>query len=228
MRLTADELRKRYAFDFRVIRELDGPVLTVRAFRSTADLESDRYAITSIENGHQATRYRIDYHVRTLIARGRWQETTSIGFDLSVDDYPTHEPANWIMSDNAPFSPHFRRGSPVCTGELWSAARGHVLFAHLVLHVARLLNWDEVARGGGYSGWNEDAIRYHRDHFAGRPLNSSLRLPTLPVHVTHGEPSDDHLFQGTRAPHAAADENLFGLADSDHKMFSRTKRLGSS
>lgn len=234
MRLTADELRKRYAFDYRVVRELDGPIITVHAYRSTADLEADRYRITSTDDGGLATRYRIDYHVRTLIGRNVWQETTSVGFDLSVDDYPTREPANWIISHDVPYSPHFRKGSPVCTGELWGERQGHVLFAHLVLHVARLLNWDEVARGGGYSGWNGDAIRYHQEHFAGRPLDPSLRLPALPAHVTHGTPAEADLFDAAPARWPAATDDFFqsstpgaASADSD-QMFSRMKRLGGT
>jgi hypothetical protein len=233
MRLTAQELRKRYAFDYRVVRELDGPVLTVRAFGSTRDLETNTNPIESTDSAEQATRYRIDYHVRTLIGRGQWQPVTSIGFDLAVENYPTGEPANWIISDHIPYSPHFRKGSPVCTGEMWSDAGGRLLFAHLVLHVARLLNWDEVARGGGYVGWNLDAIEYHRQHFAGRPLDTSLRLPPLPAHLTHGESVEDGLFELGAGSATGGDDDFFRscgprpAADSDD-MFTRVRHVGGS
>jgi hypothetical protein len=213
MRLTSEQLRTRYAHDFDVVSELNGPVIAVAAFESSRDLQHGRSPIVSSDRAHLARRYRIDYHVPTLIGPGRWQSTTSIGFDLSVDNYPFHEPANWVISRHVPFSPHFREGAPVCTGELWEQGRGHLLLAHLVLHVARLLNWDEVARGGGYRGWNGEAIRYHREHFGTRPLNPDLRLPTPPPHLTHEGPSEHLLFSpGRPAGPRPGEDALFGPA----------------
>jgi|SRR5215472_12308045 len=214
MRLTAQQLRSRYALDYRVVTALDGPVIAVRAFRSSRDLESNRNPITTPDDGHLAQRYRIDYHVPTLIGPGRWQQTTSVGFDLfSADNYPFGEPVTSVISAETPYSPHFRKGAPVCIGEFWQEANGQLLLAHLVLHVARLLNWDEVARGGGYQGWNGEAIRYHREHYGNRALNPDLKLPVPPVHLTHDALDDALLFSsGHGAVPRRNDDDLFAPA----------------
>ena len=188
MRLTQEQLRSRLRFDWRVLAEMWGSVIEGRSYASTCHLERRAQPILSLAEAHRATKYRVDYHVPTLVGRGRFAPVTTIGFDLSVGDYPYQPPATWVVSDHVPYSPHFRRGAPVCIGDFWGAGRQPVLLAHLVVHVGRLLNWDEVPRGGGYAGWNRDATEYWRSTYR-RPLNPGLRLPSLPGHLTHGTPA---------------------------------------
>ncbi|HXM58935.1 MAG TPA: hypothetical protein VOB72_26275 [Candidatus Dormibacteraeota bacterium] len=185
MRLTQEQLQSRLRFDWHVLSEMWDPVVVGWAYASTSHLERRWDPVESIAQAHRATKYRVDYHVPTLIGPGTFAPVTTIGFDLAVGDYPYQPPATWVVSEHIPYSPHFRRGAPVCIGDFWEAGRGQVLLAHLVIHVARLLNWDEVLRGGGYVGWNREAIEYWRRHYQ-RPLNPGLRLPSLPSHLTHG------------------------------------------
>lgn len=60
-----------------------------------------------------------------------------------------------------------------------------MLLGQLFNHVARMLNWDEELPAG-YAGWNGAAIKYHRRHYRGKPLNPQLRYPVPPVSITHG------------------------------------------
>lgn len=204
--LSVEQVRTRLAFDYRVVRHMNGSIFDAEAYATTDDLAHRRDPITGDE-GEQAKKYRVRFRVPTLIGPGSFAPETEIGFDLGVREYPTAEPLTWVLSDHLPFSPHFKAGAPICLGEIWAEARGHMLLGSLLVHVARLLNWDEVARGGGYVGWNRAAIAYHAEHFRGRPLNPDLRYPSLPLELTHGL-SSEPLFSATRAV-AAARQGLF-------------------
>ena len=184
--LTPDQLRSRLDLDFRVLHDMSSPLFTATAFRSAADLRQRRTPVLHATDGRDATHYLVTFHVPTLIGPGRFSATTTIGLDLTVRGYPFVEPLTWLESDPVPFSPHFKRGAPVCIGEAWQQAGGRMLLGQLVIHVCRMLNWDEIARGGGYVGWNPDAIAYHHEHYGDRPLTEGLAYPTLPAHLTHG------------------------------------------
>jgi len=84
----------------------------------------------------------------------------------------------------------------VCIGdELWKNQRGYVTLGHLVMHIARMLNWDEKGRGRGYVGWNAKAIEYHRKHYGDRPLDSAIVYPRLPLWLTATEPEESSGFE---------------------------------
>jgi hypothetical protein len=51
-----------------------------------------------------------------------------------------------------------------------------------------LLNWDEVGRGPGYSGWNAAAISHHKNFYGGRPINPSITYPVLPLWLAGDRP----------------------------------------
>lgn len=215
--LSVHELRKRLELDFIVVERMNGDLLRAEAYRTHDDLAQRRNRIVAAVDGHEATRYRVAFAIPTLVGPGTFASSTEIGFDLGVPSYPHAEPATWIISPHVPYSPHFRRGFPVCIGEIWQLAQGRMLLGSLLVHVARLLNWDEVARGGGYVGWNAEAIAYHQRHYQGRPLNADLRYPTLPAEITHDAPTDDVLFRqvNRRGPfdeHASGGDELFSRA----------------
>jgi hypothetical protein len=185
--------QSRLRFDWNVCQRMfnqppaeDLARIIVAAYRTTSDLQQQINPITSADEAHLATRYRALYHVPTLLGPGNFTPVTEIGFDLATGNYPFSEPATWIISSHVPYSPHFRQHAPVCLGELWPEAKGRMLLGQLIVHVARLLNWDEVARGGGYRGWNGQAIDYVARQHKGGPLNRRLRYPVLPVDFTHG------------------------------------------
>ncbi len=181
-RLSPEQLGKRLQLDYRVCHYMFGTVFSGEAYRTAQDLEQRTNRIISLNEGHLAKKYRIDFYVKTLVGPDQFSDLTSISFDLDVPNYPYTEPATQILSAQVPYSPHFRQYSPVCIGEIWTRANGHMLLGQLLVHIAKLLNWDEVGRGGGYIGWNGAAIEYHRRVF-GRPLNEKLRYPVLPSDV---------------------------------------------
>jgi len=54
-----------------------------------------------------------------------------------------------------------------------------------LIHLARLLNWDEPL-GPGYGGYTPEAATWWRKNI-NRPLEPSLRYPALPVDLLYGE-----------------------------------------
>lgn len=193
-RLTPEELKSRLRLDFQVFQRMQGTIFTGEAYRSKVDLDGRRNPITSVDQGHLATKYRVDFHVKTLIGPGRFANLTTIGVDLEVGNYPNAEPATWVITKPVPYSPHFKEGYPVCLGETWERSKGWMLLGQLLVHTAKLLNWDEIGRGGGYAGWNRAAIDHHQQVYHGRPITPDLVYPMVPpefygIAPSHGQPS---------------------------------------
>jgi hypothetical protein len=182
-RLTPQQLAERRTGDHRILRQMVGPTFDFTAYRSVTDLQHRRHPITSDADGQHATAYLIELRIRTLIGAGKFRDATRIGIDTNVAGYPQQEPNTFLLDTPVPYSPHFRQGMPVCIGGYWADREGQVLLGHLVVHIARLLNWDEVARGGGYVGWNAEAIAYHAHHYGARPLDPDVVYPALPGSV---------------------------------------------
>jgi hypothetical protein len=161
-------------------------LLSLAAFASAADLRAGKGAVVDPADGHRALHYLAVYHpLKTLCGPGEFMDKTSIHIDLSANsNYPFSPPASWVIG-RMPWSPHFKQGTVVCIGDLWDV-RGTTLLAHLIRHHARLLNWDERERGGGYIGWNGEAIAWHRVHYGDRPLTAQLVYPELPTDVVYG------------------------------------------
>jgi hypothetical protein len=174
-------LAERQEFDLRVLAGMRCETFTFEGYRTTPDLESRRRASYGPDAGAGVTRYRWTFRVPTHISRYELAPVTEIGVSTDVDDYPRVPPQTWIISSHVPWSPHFRKGAPVCIGgELWQPTGGHITLGELVINIAHLLNWDEKGRGAGYVGWNGAAIDYHKSHYGGRPINPGLRYPVLP------------------------------------------------
>jgi hypothetical protein len=211
-RLTAQELRNRLQLDYRVCYYMFGfnTVLSGEAYQSTEDMERRRNVITSPDRGYLAKRYRVDFHVKTLIGPGQFAEVTTIGFDLDMRNYPYEEPATWIISSHVPYSPHFKRRTPICIGEIWQRSNGHMLLGQLFVHIAKLLNWDERIRNN-YTGWNPEAIEYHNQFYQGRPINAGLQYPMLPPDLhefdmtTSSQETPTPLFRSLQAPTSPLD-----------------------
>jgi hypothetical protein len=104
---------------------------------------------------------------------------------LAEGNYPFSKPASWVISKPIPWSPHFKYGAPICIGTIWSQS-GSTLLGHLLKHIAKLLNFDEVARGGGYVGWNGQATRFWKKELNEQPITPGLTYPSLPTDRTHG------------------------------------------
>ena len=182
-KLSSKDLASRREFDFLVMRKMscgDGKYM-FSAHRTAQDAAKGRRLIEDESEARYALHYRADYRVRTLVGPGRYSDCTIIRIDLSSPRYPFAEPTAWIVEtkeSKTPWSPHFARGLPVCIGSLWRKD-GNVLLGHLLIHLAKLLNWDEHL-AENYGGYNPKAISWWRSQL-GRPLDPEISYPTLPV-----------------------------------------------
>lgn len=186
-RLTAEDRISRRVFDWRIATRMSRRPYTFTAHRTAQDAEAGSRPITSEEGARVAVHYRAEYRIRTLIGAGRYSELTVIRIDLSDAHYPFSKPAGWVIEGRGsvtPWSPHFAPGIPVCNGTVWDKPE-EVTFGHYLIHLARLLNWDERL-SPGYRGYNGQAVDWWRTHL-NRPLTPELRYPALPVELLYGE-----------------------------------------
>jgi hypothetical protein len=217
-RLTAEDRRGRRVLDFRVLTAMGErcPLIDVEAYASAGDLRARRNRITDPASAHRAAHYRIAYRIKTLTGPGRFADETVIHIDAETANYPFTAPASWVLTE-VPYSPHFKAGTVVCIGDLWDPS-GRTLLGHLVRHHAKLLNWDERARGGGYVGWNGAAIAYHRSKYGSKPLTPGVAYPEIPEDVAYGiaaeatEVADDLFGGAARRGRPAAPSGLFAGA----------------
>ena len=63
---------------------------------------------------------------------------------------------------------------------MWKDSRGKMLFGELVVHVAKLLNFDEIPRSENYGGFNPAAAEYWRTKLGRQPITRNLPYPPLP------------------------------------------------
>jgi hypothetical protein len=128
------------------------------------------------------------YRIRSLIESGRFHDRFDVSMDLLAGgDYPYSQPTCFVVSQPVPWSPHFLAGNgAICLGELWTQAHGGITLGHLIVHVAKLLNFDEPDREPSYGGWNAAAVRYWRQVMKRQPVTKGLSYPLLPPEITHG------------------------------------------
>jgi hypothetical protein len=182
-KLTDDELRSRLSFDYQTVMLMSCPLMMVEAYRNLDDLLARRNLITSPEQGHLAVHYRVKYNLKTLVGRGLYSNSTTVRFDLFADNnYPESEPPCFVIDSQLPWSPHFHSQLAVCTGEIWEEADGNMLLGELMVHVARLLNFDEPPNSTVEEGYQPDAARYWLNELGRRPI-SRLVYPQLPQRV---------------------------------------------
>lgn len=185
------ELAERRIFDLRVLSDMRCATFDFEAYRTMADLEHRRNAVTDSTRGASVTRYRWIFRIRTHISQNQFAPITEIGVNADVKDYPRVPPQTWILSSHVPWSPHFRRNAPVCIGpELWAPSGGHITLGELAINIAHLLNWDEKGRGRGYVGWNGQAIEHHKRAYGGNPIDPNVRYPVLPGWLAGDQPAE--------------------------------------
>jgi hypothetical protein len=187
-RLSDEDLASRREYDWRIVSRMSGQAgCTFTAHRTAQDAEHGRQPVESQSDARRALHYRAEYRIRTLIGPGEYSSLTIARIDASDRNYPFAAPSAWIVEtaeSHTPWSPHFRKGVPFCSGSVWRPD-GTTLLAHYLIHLARLLNWDEVLRNG-YGGYNSDAVDWWRKHYS-RPLNPEQRYPPLPADLLYGE-----------------------------------------
>ena len=84
-----------------------------------------------------------------------------------------------------------------------------MLLAQLIIHVARLLNFDEPPLQGD-DGWNPDAARYWERKLRYGPVDPSVSYPCLPIELTHGvhEKKNEIVFRVTSASPPGTQRNI--------------------
>lgn len=185
--LSQTDKTSRRAFDLRVVRKMSDEHYQFTAHRTAQDAASGQRPIVEEEHARFAEHYRGVYNIRTLVGAGEYSSQTIIRVDAAHRDYPFVEPVGWVVEEGAsrlPYSPHFAHGVPICNGTIWRPD-GSVLMGHYLIHLARLLNWDEQLPRG-YKGYNGEAVQWWRKHI-NRPLEPDLTYPALPVEDLYGE-----------------------------------------
>lgn len=187
-KLTPDQLSSRLRFDWNITGRMRSSIVAIQAFRSMTDLASRKRPILSPEDSHKAVAYLVEYHIQSLIGPGKFHDRFVVSMDLMAGgNYPYSQPACFVISQPIPWSPHFLAGNgAVCLGELWSAAAGNITLGHLIIHVAKLLNFDEPDREPSYGGWNAKAVAYWRQVMKRQPVTKELPYPIIPPEFTHG------------------------------------------
>jgi hypothetical protein len=181
---------------------LDPAPIDVTAHMSAADARS---GINPVGPGNSASppeHYRVTYDFDTLVAADVRSRPTIVHVDLLANgNYPFSEPVCRTVGNKVPFTPHFDRKWPICIGKGWTSD-GRRLIDDLIVHVAKLLNFDEPPPTPGYHGYNAAAIAWWaRQEF--RPLNPDLRYPLVDLNGVEGggfRPRFRPLGQPTHAP----------------------------
>jgi hypothetical protein len=185
--LTQSNLAGRRRFDWRVVRQMNNQRYRFTAHRTAQDAESGRHSIEMEDQARYALHYRAEYGIKTLIGPGAYSSRTVIRVDVSHPAYPFTEPTGWPVKtgeSKVPYSPHFADGLPVCNGSIWRSD-GNILLGHYLIHLARLLNWQEEL-SPEYGGYNPAAVQWWRKNI-NRPLDPKLVYPALPLEELYGK-----------------------------------------
>lgn len=195
--LDESDRRSRLTYDYQTAMMMR-PLMEAEAYRNLDDLLARRNRIDSVADAYLATHYRVLYRVRTLIGPARYLDETTVRFDLFANnDYPMNEPASWVIDGPMPWSPHFLEGREICIGPIWKRAQGRILLCELMIHVARLLNFDEPPyEDPEYGGWQPDAVEYWETTLGRQPI-SKLVYPSVPRRVP--QPAEPEPEQPARA-----------------------------
>lgn len=188
MSVSASERRSRGAYDWSVIAKMRSRILRIMPVASIDDAEAG-VALPTREAGEgRASLFHVRYLFPMLSTAYAPLDEAVVLFDLDAGgDYPFSKPSAQVLSTPRPLSPHVHPISgSICLGETWAESRGQMLFAQLLVHVAKLLNLDERDPGASFDGFNADAIRYWRRTLGSRPLNPALVYPALPEDVAFG------------------------------------------
>jgi ubiquitin-protein ligase len=186
-KLSPEELQSRLRFDWNITQRMNTPLVQIQGFKSLSDLKRRKDSITKERDSHQASAYLVEYRLRSLVGEGIFHDQFQVSIDLLTGgNYPFSVPACFVTSHPIPWSPHFLpRNGAICLGELWTQARGAMTLGHLVVHICKLLNFDEPDREPSYGGWNAAAVNYWRTVLNRLPITKGLVYPTLPTEVTH-------------------------------------------
>lgn len=189
--LSPRDLASRLAYDHQVMRGLGRDGLgSIRAYASHQALRAGRQCLPDEAAAGAASLYTVELRFRHLSGPGETAERSVAAFDLLAGgNYPYTKPLVTFITRPLPWSPHVHPASGiVCLGDAWLHARGKMLLAQLVVHVMRLVNFDEPDLGGEH--FNPPAAGYWRTVLDCRPYVVGLPYPRLPSELTHGVESE--------------------------------------
>jgi hypothetical protein len=209
--LGLDNRQSRLNLDYQIAMLMRSPLMEIDAYRNLEDLKLLRNPINSVSESHLAVHYRVLYKLRTLIGRGEYSKETTVRFDLFANNnYPLSEPASYVIDSPMPWSPHFDEDHQICIGDVWIDSGGDMLLGDLVVHIAKLLNFDEPEyKNPRYVGYNGEAVRYWTTVLGRQPLTKNISYPVV----------EDILRELVKPPVPAA--------PSPSKRISRKKLTGS-
>lgn len=189
MQLNRSEVASRLKnVDYRLAMDMRCPIMDVSAHRTKDEASRGANPITSASDASEAWFYRVSYHIKTLVGEDRYsqpvQEPVVVLIDLNAHgNYPFTRPESYVIGSVVPWSPHFARGVPVCfevPGRVWLAS-GKTTLGHLLLHLARLINFDEYIGDPRYGGYNAAAVAFWRSVLREQPITPDLAYPVLPA-----------------------------------------------
>jgi hypothetical protein len=178
--LTPAERRERLKTDHRMLAALDADScpIHVSGHRSAADVRTDRDPVP-VGNAEPPAHFRVTYDFDTIRGPGQRHRPTVVHVaPLTSPSYPATPPSAWVVSDVVPWTPHFAARVPVCHGShVWIPYRTQLV--DYVIHIGKLLNFDEPPPIPGYHGYNGAAVDYWRETMKLAPLNPGLRFPLI-------------------------------------------------
>jgi hypothetical protein len=158
--LSKSQIQSRLRFDYRIARDMEYDLMKLTAHRTMDEAKQEQNPILTKEGAGQAWFYKVEYLIPTLKGPGKAMNYTKVLVDLNHEgNYPFTEPEVTLLSRPVPWSPHFGEGVYVCyseNGSLWSSD-GSTLLGHILIQIAKLLNYHEPDFGPEYGGWNRDA-----------------------------------------------------------------------
>ena len=173
-------LERRLRLDERTMAliNVDPAPIRVTAHFSADDARRGVNAIAPASTPSPPEHYRVLFDFDTLIARELRHRPIAVHFDVLANrNYPFTEPVCRVAGTPLPWTPHFDEAWPICIGDGWST-NGKPLLVDLVVHIAKLLNYDEPPPRPGYHGYNGAAIEWWVGQGC-QPLDPNLRYPLV-------------------------------------------------
>jgi hypothetical protein len=175
--------KERLCLDYRLAMAManNGVVHVVQPYADS----SRSIAVISLQEAYKARYYEVTYVMRSLIGPGRYYNHFTIGIDLNASGYPQEFPPCRALSVPRPWVPRVSTaGGQICLGKKGQFdSRQQFTLAHLILHIARLLNIDEPVPSD--RGLCPEATAYWEQHLKLQPITKDLDYPALPTHLLY-------------------------------------------
>jgi hypothetical protein len=177
--------RQRLCLDYKLAMAManSGVIGSVKAYTDSACC----VRVKDVQQAYMARYYQVRYMMRSLIGPGRYHDQFTIGIDLNVPDYPQEMPPCRALTRPWPWLPRVSKESGnICLGKRGQFdARQQFTLAHLILHLARLLNIDEPFPSD--RGYCPEATDYWQYELNLEPITKNQDYPPLPTQLLYPE-----------------------------------------